>query len=181
MDGMNHVCVVVLGDIGRSPRMQYHALSLAQRGSCVDLVGYGNTDPPQQVKKENLILCHYLLDYPKLPLPILVNYVLKTIWQMCTLFFVLMMLKPADVMLVQNPPAIPSLFICYLVCLIRRTSLVIDWHNYAHTIMALSVRKSSPLVKITQVVEKFIGRRANANFCVTNAMKKDLKENWNIT
>lgn len=34
------VCLVVLGDIGRSPRMQYHALSLAQHGFEVDLVGY---------------------------------------------------------------------------------------------------------------------------------------------
>jgi len=34
------VQVVVLGDIGRSPRMQYHALSIAKHGGRVDLVGY---------------------------------------------------------------------------------------------------------------------------------------------
>lgn len=32
--------VVVLGDIGRSPRMQYHALSIAKHGGRVDLIGY---------------------------------------------------------------------------------------------------------------------------------------------
>lgn len=32
--------VVVLGDIGRSPRMQYHALSIAKHGGIVDLIGY---------------------------------------------------------------------------------------------------------------------------------------------
>lgn len=32
--------VVVLGDIGRSPRMQYHALSAAKHGAPVDLIGY---------------------------------------------------------------------------------------------------------------------------------------------
>jgi hypothetical protein len=32
--------VVVLGDIGRSPRMQYHAMSIARRGCHVDLIGY---------------------------------------------------------------------------------------------------------------------------------------------
>jgi beta-1,4-mannosyltransferase len=32
--------VLVLGDIGRSPRMQYHALSVAKHGAKVDLVGY---------------------------------------------------------------------------------------------------------------------------------------------
>ena len=34
------VQVVVLGDIGRSPRIQYHALSIAKHGGFVDLVGY---------------------------------------------------------------------------------------------------------------------------------------------
>ena len=32
--------VLVLGDIGRSPRMQYHALSIARHGGLVDLIGY---------------------------------------------------------------------------------------------------------------------------------------------
>ena len=32
--------VVVLGDIGRSPRMQYHALSIAKLGGRVELIGY---------------------------------------------------------------------------------------------------------------------------------------------
>ena len=32
--------VVVLGDIGRSPRMQYHALSIADHGGKVYLIGY---------------------------------------------------------------------------------------------------------------------------------------------
>lgn len=34
------VQVLVLGDIGRSPRMQYHALSIAKHGGSVDLIGY---------------------------------------------------------------------------------------------------------------------------------------------
>lgn len=34
------VQVVVLGDIGRSPRMQYHAISIAKHGGRVDLIGY---------------------------------------------------------------------------------------------------------------------------------------------
>lgn len=32
--------VVVLGDIGRSPRMQYHAISIAKHGGKVYLIGY---------------------------------------------------------------------------------------------------------------------------------------------
>lgn len=36
----DHIQVLVLGDIGRSPRMQYHAISIAKHGRKVDLVGY---------------------------------------------------------------------------------------------------------------------------------------------
>ena len=35
-----HVQILVLGDIGRSPRMQYHAISVAKQGKKVDLIGY---------------------------------------------------------------------------------------------------------------------------------------------
>ena len=34
------VQVLVLGDIGRSPRMQYHAISIAKNGGEVELIGY---------------------------------------------------------------------------------------------------------------------------------------------
>ena len=39
--GNDRVQVVVLGDVGRSPRMQYHSLSLIGEGFVVDLVGFG--------------------------------------------------------------------------------------------------------------------------------------------
>lgn len=38
--GTRIVSVVVLGDIGRSPRMQYHTIAMAQFGFEVDLVGF---------------------------------------------------------------------------------------------------------------------------------------------
>ena len=39
------VQVVVLGDVGRSPRMQYHAISLAKHGARVYIIGYVGTLP----------------------------------------------------------------------------------------------------------------------------------------
>jgi hypothetical protein len=39
-----HVCIIVLGDIGRSPRMNYHALSFADLDYSVTFIGYkGNS------------------------------------------------------------------------------------------------------------------------------------------
>jgi beta-1,4-mannosyltransferase len=37
------VQILVLGDIGRSPRMQFHAISIAKHGGRVDLIGYQGT------------------------------------------------------------------------------------------------------------------------------------------
>lgn len=174
-----NVCVVVLGDIGRSPRMQYHSLSLAQMGHFVDIVGYGESEPLDEIKTTPLIFYHYLIPCPKLPIKLL-NYAFKTIWQTITLFLTLLFIRRPHYVLVQNPPAIPTLFVCYLFCLIIRAKLVIDWHNYAHTIMALNVGKRSKLVSITKKVEQFVGQRASTNFCVTKAMKNDLQAEWGV-
>lgn len=35
------VAILVLGDIGRSPRMMYHAQSFAENGFQTDVIGYG--------------------------------------------------------------------------------------------------------------------------------------------
>lgn len=50
-----HVCVLVVGDVGRSPRMCYHALSLAQHGCTVHLVGYHNSKLPLQLLQHDAI------------------------------------------------------------------------------------------------------------------------------
>ena len=53
--------------------------------------------------------------------------------------------KP-DTVLVQNPPAIPTLFLCVLACWWHKAKLVIDWHNFGYTLMALSMGRRHPLV-----------------------------------
>ena len=47
------VQIVVLGDIGRSPRMQYHALSVAKHGGRVHLIGYVG----KYARRVALVLC----------------------------------------------------------------------------------------------------------------------------
>lgn len=37
---LRSVAILVLGDIGRSPRMMYHAQSFAENGFVTDLIGY---------------------------------------------------------------------------------------------------------------------------------------------
>lgn len=65
---MAHIVVVVLGDVGRSPRMQYHALSLARRADVgrVTLVGYAGERCIRDVETEakiNQIRCVFKIKY----------------------------------------------------------------------------------------------------------------------
>lgn len=179
MEDDRGVCVVVLGDIGRSPRMQYHAISLARHGYKVDMIGYGETGPINDLKLQSNISCHYLAPCPTVPIKI-INYVLKTIWQFFTLLFVLIIIRRPKVLLVQNPPAVPALLTCYLFAKIISAKLVVDWHNYTYSIMALNLNSKHALVRLAKKVEFFVGKRAGNNFCVTNAMKADLGDSAGI-
>ncbi|XP_044269082.1 chitobiosyldiphosphodolichol beta-mannosyltransferase [Tribolium madens] len=173
------VKVVVLGDIGRSPRMQYHCMSLSEMGHRVDVIAYGDTEPLASIKADPFIFYHYLLPVPQLPIKLL-NYAFKTVMQAINLLFLLFITTKSDILIMQNPPAIPAMVICWLYTRIVNAKFVIDWHNYAHTIMALNIGESNPLVQITKKVEVVIGHRADHNFCVTKAMKDDLQRNWDI-
>lgn len=51
-----NVCVVVLGDIGRSPRMQYHAQSLVREGYNVDIVGYNDSQVLDDLRENATII-----------------------------------------------------------------------------------------------------------------------------
>lgn len=42
---LRSVAILVLGDIGRSPRMMYHAQSFAENGFTTDLIGYPGMHP----------------------------------------------------------------------------------------------------------------------------------------
>jgi hypothetical protein len=59
--------VLVLGDLARSPRMQLHALSLAQNGFYVDFVGYDGLELPLEIVENRRIHLHRLRAGHKLP------------------------------------------------------------------------------------------------------------------
>lgn len=174
-----NVCIVVLGDIGRSPRMQYHSLSLAKKGHTVDILGYGDSEPLTEIKLSPSIYYHYMIPVPQVPIKLL-NYAFKTVFQALNLLFLLITIRTPHVLMVQNPPAIPSLMVCWIFSKIIGAKFIIDWHNYAHSIMTLSLSKENILVRLTEKCESFMGKRADCNFCVTSEMKNDLLIRWNI-
>jgi len=184
----NRLQILVLGDIGRSPRMQYHALSIAKHGGQVDLIGYLESDiHPDILATASTIKTHALSATPEFlqtkDKRLFVLYgPLKVLFQIWTLWIVLgYKTKPARWMLVQNPPSIPTLLVAQIVCFLRHTRLVIDWHNFGYSILALRLGSNHPLVLISRLYERAFARYADAHFCVTNAMARILKQDYRIT
>lgn len=83
-------------------------------------------------------------------------------------------------MLVQNPPSIPTLAIASLICFLCNTDLVIDWHNFGYSILALKLGDNHPLVKISALYEKVFAKAATHHFTVTDAMARVLKTEYGV-
>ncbi|KAI9872042.1 MAG: mannosyltransferase [Pleopsidium flavum] len=186
-DSRNAVQILVLGDIGRSPRMQYHAISIAKHGAKVTIIGYQETDLHPELTSDPLISTQPLSAPPR-PLQTSSNFLflvfapLKVMWQMCSLWLILgYRTKPARWLLVQNPPSIPTLAIAQIMCFLRNTQLVIDWHNFGHSILALKLGSVHPLVKVSMWYESTFSHTATAHFTVTNAMARTLRQDYHIT
>uniref|UniRef100_G3MM65 Beta-1,4-mannosyltransferase n=1 Tax=Amblyomma maculatum TaxID=34609 RepID=G3MM65_AMBMU len=176
------VAVVVLGDFGHSPRMNYQALSLAKEGFEVDVVAYSGSQPGPDVLSNPSIHLHLMKEPPTFQkyVPRLVAYFLKVVWQSLVLFWSTMFLPKPSHVLVQNPPSIPTLPVLWFCCLLRGSALVVDWHNYGYSILALALGPQHLLVRICHWCEKTFGRKATSAFCVSQAMQEDLKSNWGV-
>ncbi|XP_020241768.1 UDP-glycosyltransferase TURAN isoform X2 [Asparagus officinalis] len=185
MEAKSRVAVVVLGDIGRSPRMQYHALSLAQQVHAeVDIVANGGNDPHIAIKENQSIHLHTMrsVEFQGLSK---ISRVLALLFKAATQFVILVWflcfkIPRPDVFLVQNPPSVPTLAAVKLSSWLRQSSFVIDWHNFGYTLLSLSHGRSHMLVKVYRWFEKFFGRMATGSLCVTKAMQHELDQNWGI-
>lgn len=170
------VQVVVLGDFGRSPRMQYHALSLAtQAGFQVDVVAYAESKPWDAVSKCNKIIMRPIHSAKPNTLPRALSLVLKVIYQVSQLLWMLIFrLRRAEYIVLQTPPCIPTFLVCQLACLLRGTRLIVDWHNFGYSLLAYSLHARHPLLRIATWYERRFARYAHAHMCVTHAMKERL-------
>ncbi|PIA29391.1 hypothetical protein AQUCO_06000040v1 [Aquilegia coerulea] len=187
MSKRNRAAVVVLGDLGRSPRMQYHALSLARQANLeVDVVAYGGSDPHAAVLENRSIHIHEMKQWPRAlqQLPKLLSplvLLLKPLYQFFMLMWFLCFKIPApDVFIVQNPPSVPTLVAVQWASWLRRSAFVVDWHNFGYTLLGLSLGRSSRFVAIYHWFEKHYGGMADGALCVTKAMQHELAQNWGI-
>ncbi|KAI3934884.1 hypothetical protein MKW92_024161 [Papaver armeniacum] len=135
--------------LGRSPRMQYHALSLASQGL-------------PKILRPVILLCKALTQFVML------------LWFLCY------KIPAPDVFIVQNPPSVPTLVAVRWASWLRHSAIIVDWHNFGYTLLALFMGRSSPFVKIYRWIEKYYGKMADGSLCVTKAMQHELAQNWEI-
>ena len=180
------VTVVVLGDLGRSPRMLYHARSLADSGAEVHLVGYGETELPPEVAGDPRIVVHVLaapagarrhaLARPLFLAVAFWNAIRAAAALLATLSHTV---EPHSEILVQNPPTIPALVVALAVARLRSARLVVDWHNLGWAMLALRLGPRHPLVRLVRALERALGRRADAHLCVSRALAAELVR-WKV-
>jgi beta-1,4-mannosyltransferase len=188
------VAVVVLGDVGRSPRMQYHVVSLSRAPwvRSVLVVGLGGTALVREVCESDKVQMSlvgagggsaqagalesrlFLLRAP-----------LKALRQSAGLLLALLRAPSLDLVLVQNPPCIPTFAVLAVVRVLRGTRVVVDWHNLGFTIMALSSQLAARggerhwLVRLARAYERVLGRwLGDAHLCVTGALKAWLEREF---
>ena len=183
-----NVAVLVVGDLNRSPRMLNHCIALTESFpniNEVSLIGYDGGDIRSDIANNSKIKQYHFFQkinkfLRKLP-RILFIFValLKIILQTISLTWILLRIPKFRFLILQNPPGIPSMLICWIICKIRGSKFIIDWHNYGYTILKVNNRPNF-IVNLAYKYEKYIGKKSDLNFCVSRAEKRDLKKQFNI-
>jgi beta-1,4-mannosyltransferase len=167
--------------------MQYHAVSLAAAGHDVDLVGLEGAAATPLVAGHPRITCHRLPDRSFAGRGkggikrFVAGSLARAVGQGRRLFVTLMRAPKADVILVQNPPAVPTLAVAWLVARLRGSRFVIDWHNLAHTIVAIRLGESHRAVKAIARSERRWARRADGHITVSKALAAWLSSHYGVT
>lgn len=205
---MYHVAIVVLGDLGRSPRMQNHAYSCAAltEVSRVSLIGYTGERCIDSVEHNTKIhqkrFSVYELGFLEV-IPFL-RTIVKGVLVLVQLCVILGSLPTYDVILIQNPPALPAIFANVIVDWINpyyKAKTIIDWHNLGFSMFidqydtkkSISLKKERDIVKklnrmtgqsLTVFCSRLLEHRASdcvtQHFCVSEAMKQWLITHFDI-
>lgn len=180
---------MVLGDLNRSPRMLNHCKAISENMQEIDeinLIGFFGGDLRSDIAFNRKIKVHYIPEkinnyLKKLPrFLFLLSALIRITLQIFFLFYILLFkISRPNFLILQNPPGIPAMYICAVVCFIRRSKFIIDWHNYGYTILQVNGRNKI-ISYIAKVYEMLYGKSAHLNFCVSNSMKLHLKEQMGI-
>lgn len=182
------ILIIVIGPLTRSPRMLNHIKSFLGSGFEVEVVGQATNTEFDELK--HIFKSHYNDEDENIHFNILKSYktqkgkaglIVKVLQQFKELLFILWKLRSCDYFLMQNPPSIPLLPLAIFSKLIFGWKVIIDWHNFGYSILALKFdNRNSVFVKAYYFIEIFLGKYADYHLTVTEKMKSLLLDTWNI-
>ncbi|KAK6463519.1 Chitobiosyldiphosphodolichol beta-mannosyltransferase [Scheffersomyces coipomensis] len=180
------IAIIVLGDLGHSPRICYQAKSFSNFDYYVTLCGYLESEPPMDVIDDiNIDINEIKPIKNSFHLPYLLFAGEKVCLQLVQLFKLLLGFRGTDYILLQNPPSIPILL---LVIIFKKifspsTFIIVDWHNLNYTILNLKFQNENhPVIRAVRFYEQFLGKHfVDLNMTVTKMMKTFLVKEFQFT
>lgn len=149
--------ILVLGDLGRSPRMMYHADSFVRNGYNVHIVAYTDTPPVASLMNNPKVTIHPIANPPArlLRLPWIARAPIRVVWQVASVLKIICwdIRGWTEWTVVQNPPSIPTLPVVQLVRWLSGpggSKVVLDWHNTGWSILAMRTGEGSPLCRLAK-------------------------------
>lgn len=173
--------VVALADLGRSPRMQRHALALAQASpdTEVEVIGYEGSPVQMPVTAEPRVRCRRLRARDDENETAWWNPVALTrsAGRGMQLGRVMFGGARPDVILVQSPTLGSARTLSWLASRSRGARLVIDWHD-CHTVMRRS--DNTRTVRAMARRERRWARHAHAHLAASRAMAEWLRREYKV-
>ena len=174
-----HATVLVLGDLGRSPRMLNHALALAEDGAAVSLAGYDESPVDGAVLNHPRIRLYRIRSFRRAPegaprFWFLMVTALRSAGLLFESLWLLLRTPRPDAVLVQNPPTLPTLLAAWMAARMRRSLFIVDWHNFGYSMLSPRLEPSHFVVRLAKTWERWLGRKGDAHFCVSRAMRQIL-------
>ncbi len=166
--------------------MQYHAEALAANGVDVALVGFEGTSLPRAIADQPRITVHRIVPSTWRRRRGLagVAYATVAIVDAARLGFrlwrTLRKLPRPDLVLVQNPPAFPTLVVTWFSLRRKGVRFVIDWHNLGFTLLQLRLGRWHPAVRLGRWFERRDARRVEANLCVSRGLAAFLETRFGV-
>jgi len=166
--------------------MQYHALALAVNAGEVDLIGLEGSPVHTAIAAEPRVRSHRLPDRRFASRAsrgrgrFLWMSAGRAALQAVRLLLKLFALPKPGVILVQNPPAVPTLAVAWMAARLRGSRLIIDWHNLSHTVLAVRLGEQHRAVRALARSERRWGKRADAHLAVSQALADWLQRQWGI-
>jgi len=165
--------------------MQYHAHALSAIGVDVDLVGFEGTPLSKAITEDPRITIHRLstsnLRYGVPGLGYAPFAIIDSSRIGLRLRRVLRSLKKPELLLVQDPPAFPTLTVARRALASKGVRFVIDWHNIGYTLLQLRLGQWHPAVRLARWLERHDARQADASLCVSRGLAEFLKNRLGLS